>query len=260
MTKLHNRSLDRGISILQALARVESSSLAELFRSTGLPKSTLRRLLATLQDRGLVRKSILDQRYRCNIMLPTSSDNHITQHVDFLKVALPLACKLTEEIKWPSDIHVKDGFAMKIIDSTRPLSPFQMYQMDVDFKVNIFGSATGMALLASLPEHETRKIHAETINDPVWGLHRFGLNFDEYLQELKRTNKRGYGQRLITYSGERVGDDKQNAISHIVQKNGVSVGVLALLWPREYMNYDEFIEKYLKRFSATAKEISKNLV
>ncbi|MBL1241067.1 MAG: helix-turn-helix domain-containing protein, partial [OCS116 cluster bacterium] len=151
MKKLENRSLDRGISLLQALARVESSSLAELFHNTGLPKSTLRRLLGTLQERGLVRRSLLDKRYRCNIMLPTSVDNHITEHIDFLQVALPLACKLTKDIQWPSDIHVKDGNSMKIIDSTRPLSPFLMYQMNVDFKVNIFGSATGMALMAHMP-------------------------------------------------------------------------------------------------------------
>lgn len=93
---------------------------------------------------------------------------------------------------------------------------------DVDFKVNIFGSATGMALLASMPEHETREIHAQTMNDPVWGLFRFGLNIDQYFEEFERTNERGYGQRLFTYFGHGVGDDKQNAISHIVQKNGVS--------------------------------------
>ena len=215
--------------------------------------------MGTLQERGLVRRSILDKRYRCNILLPTSLDNHITEHVDFLKIALPLACKLTKEIQWPSDIHVRDGAAMKIIDSTRPLSPFLMYQMDVDFKVNIFGSATGMALLANMPINEVEKIHTETISDPVWGLKRFGLSFDQYSEELQHTKKRGYGRRLNAYSGERVKDDKQNAIAQAVLLNGTPVGVIALLWPREYMNYSEFSQKYLNRFTETVKEISNSL-
>ena len=53
-----NRSLDRGIEILETLAREGAMSLADLHRATGLPKSTIRRLLQTLIARKIVRRSL----------------------------------------------------------------------------------------------------------------------------------------------------------------------------------------------------------
>ncbi len=48
------QSLDRAISILEVLAGVNFTSLAEVGRRTGLPLSTVHRQLQTLQHRGLV--------------------------------------------------------------------------------------------------------------------------------------------------------------------------------------------------------------
>jgi len=43
------RSLDRGLDLMEVLAREGAQTLAQLHAATGLPKSTIRRLLATLQ-------------------------------------------------------------------------------------------------------------------------------------------------------------------------------------------------------------------
>ena len=48
------QSLDRAISILEVLAGIDFTSLAEISRRTGLPLSTVHRQLQTLQHRGLV--------------------------------------------------------------------------------------------------------------------------------------------------------------------------------------------------------------
>ncbi|MBU6449554.1 MAG: IclR family transcriptional regulator [Rhodospirillales bacterium] len=48
------QSLDRAISILEVLAGIDFTSLAEIGRRTGLPISTVHRQLQTLEHRGLV--------------------------------------------------------------------------------------------------------------------------------------------------------------------------------------------------------------
>ncbi|MBU6425430.1 MAG: IclR family transcriptional regulator [Rhodospirillales bacterium] len=48
------QSLDRAISILEVLAGIDFTSLAEISRRTGLPISTVHRQLQTLEHRGLV--------------------------------------------------------------------------------------------------------------------------------------------------------------------------------------------------------------
>ena len=54
------RALERGLAVIEHLARHGLSTLAELRRATGLSNATLFRLLETLQDRGWVRRNIVE--------------------------------------------------------------------------------------------------------------------------------------------------------------------------------------------------------
>ena len=71
--KLEHKSLDRGITIMEVLARNGSCSLADLHKATGISKSSIRRLLGTLVERRLVRRSLADGRYRTSILMPASA-------------------------------------------------------------------------------------------------------------------------------------------------------------------------------------------
>ena len=57
---LENRSLDRGLTILERLSADGAGSLQALHTATGLAKSTLRRLLSTLVQRKILRRSLAD--------------------------------------------------------------------------------------------------------------------------------------------------------------------------------------------------------
>jgi IclR family mhp operon transcriptional activator len=59
-TKLENRSLDRGLMILEVLARDAHCSLHQLHERTALPKSTIRRLLGTLRKHHFIRQGLTD--------------------------------------------------------------------------------------------------------------------------------------------------------------------------------------------------------
>ena len=71
--KLEHQSLDRGITVLEHIARGGSCTLAELHKSTGISKSSIRRLLATLVERRLVRRSLADGRYRTSVLMTAST-------------------------------------------------------------------------------------------------------------------------------------------------------------------------------------------
>ncbi len=208
MTMLENRSLDRGISIMEALARSDASSLADLNRETGLAKSTLRRLLGTLIKRRIVRRSLSDKKYRINITLAAGSGEPVpAEMTSLVDVAMPHVIELTKRISWPSDVHLIDGNCMRIVDSTRPLSPFHLYRGTINRLLNIFGSATGNACLSQMTNETVGEYHRRTAEDPTWGLGRFNLSLAQYLQEISETRARGYGMRLSQYLGETVLDD-----------------------------------------------------
>lgn len=257
---MENRSLDRGITVMECLARNGSCSLAELHRLTGLAKSTLRRLLATLLDRQIARRSVADGRYRINITLPTAKGLPIPPDLAMLvDVAMPHAFALTEAVRWPSDIHIRDGDTMRLVDSTRRLSPFPLYRGPVDRQLNIFGTASGLACLAALPDAEVVEIHRRTQAEPRWGLARFGQTLESYMDAVADARARGYGTRVTGYLGETIVDDGLSAIAVALIRRGRPAGALTLLWPRVFRTVPAFAEEFLPRLQQTADAVAADL-
>lgn len=260
MTELANRSLDRGITILESLARNGASSLAELHRDCGLAKSTIRRLLATLIRHRLVRRSVSDGLYRVTITLPAGAGEPIPHEMSgLIDVAMPRAIELTKRVEWPSDIHVADGPCMRIVDSTRPLSPFHMYRGIINRRINLFGSATGMACLAWRSDEEIAEYDRLTLGNMSLGLARFGMRLTQYMPEIEKTRARGYGIRLGIYRGETVLDDGLAAMAVPVLVDGAPQAALSLLWPRAFQEPEEFAKRFLADLQETARSISDDM-
>ena len=257
---LQTKSLDRGITIMEILAREGACSLAELHRYSEIPKSSVRRLLATLVQRRLVRKSFADKRFRLTVTLPVSAEEPVPAELAYIvDIALPIVAAMTKAIEWPSDVHLIDGDRMRVLDSTRPLSPFHLYRGVVNRHINIFGSATGMCCLAELGNREFERIAAHTKDDKIWGLERFKMSEAKYLEQLKATRHRGYGARVARFVGETVFDDGLAAIACPIYQKQRLVGAVSLLWPKSYLSNEEFAARYLTALKDTTGEISETL-
>lgn len=260
MTELANRSLDRGISILESLGRNGASSLADLHRDCGIAKSTIRRLLGTLIEHRLVRRSISDGLYRVTISLPAVAGEPVPREMSrLIDVAIPRLVELTKAEEWPSDIHVMEGLCMRIVDSTRPLSPFHMYRGIVDRRINLFGSATGMACLAARSDKEIAEIDRLTRGNASLGLVRFGMTLQQFMPEIEKTRERGYGTRLGIYRGETVLDDGLAALAVPIEVHGKPDAAISLLWPRTFQEPGLFAERFLPSLRETANLIMEDL-
>lgn len=254
------RSLDRGLDLMEVLARDGAQTLAQLHEATGLPKSTIRRLLATLQSRRIVRQTLSDGRYRINIVMPRSQGDILPPPVAAaVDLVVAIATDLTRNVDWPSDIHVPEGVAMRIVDSTRSLSPFHLYQGEANRLVSIFASAAGLCYLAALPAAEVAALEARTRRDLRWGLARFGLTADDLARELAATRDRGYGRRLHGYVGESPRSDELYAIAVPVWQGDRPWGAMTLLWPRAHLPEAAFAGQFLAPLQEAADRASSQL-
>lgn len=257
---LSNRSLDRGISIMEALATRGASSLHELHLTTRLPKSTLRRLLGTLTDRNIVRRSLNDQRYRINVGLPIVRDTHLpVRMARFVEIALPHMIDLTRHVDWPSDLHFFTGEHMLIIESTRTLSPFSINRRLIDQRVNVFGAASGRAYLAELSHDSLVGLIRSIGHKGRWGTSRMGLSIDDILEDAEQTRATGYGTRRPNYDGELEVKAQLSAIAKPIFDGVKPIGALTVVWPPIYMYEDEFAAHNLNHLENTAAIISKGL-
>ena len=255
-----NRSLERGLIVLETLARNRAMSLSEIHRETGLAKSTLRRLLATLASRRFVRRSLSDKLYRVTVTLPDISISPVPPGLALVAdIGLTRALSLTKKIGWPSDIHIFEEHWMRIVESTRAVSPFSLYQGQVDRRLNLFGCATGLACLSQLDAERVRQLFDEPERDSRFCPLRFGITWEKLQEHLTRTRAYGYGVRHPYYFGETVVNDRLSAIALPLRRDGEICGGISLLWPREFLSAEEFADKFLHELSETAALIESDL-
>ncbi len=254
-----NRSLDRGLAILESLSLHGASSLADLHARTRLPKSTIRRTLGTLIRRRIVRRSLGDQLYRTNVVMPSSLAGPSQGEGWLVDRAVPHMIDLTRDVGWSCDLHIFERPWSRIIESTRPLSPFFQHRRHIDLQVSAFASAAGRAVLSTWSEGDVLALVDETDNQLAWSLARLGIARREVLTLLRRTRSAGYAVRAHRFSGWTPLAHTLNAIARPVFRGDIAVGALALLWPKGYMTPARFAEIHLGRLAEAAAAISADL-
>jgi IclR family mhp operon transcriptional activator len=253
---LQTRSLHRGLDILEALS-AGPASLHELHLRTGHPKSTLRRLLATMIDRRYIRRGLSDGIYRSNIPVPSASHGELTLKFGRLvEISSPHMLALTQRVKWPSDLHVYHEGRMLILESTHGLSPFDTARSaGADTQLNMFVAASGLAYLSALNRDEIKKILELTQDDEVLSPARFGVTPALLRTYIEEVHKRGYSVRRASQSKP----DNRNAIALPVFDKGRPAAALTIAWRREHMSAEQFASLHMPAFIETARVISAEL-
>ncbi len=255
-TRLQNRSLDRGLAVLGSLSTHGASSLQDLHARTALPKSTIRRILGTLIQRKIVRRSLADQLYRPNLALAAQDRSNEGWLVDR---ALPHMIELTRAIEWSCDLHLFERSRSRVLESTRPLSPFLQFDRRIGLEVPVFASAAGLAVLASWDDAEVLALVEEIGASRQWGLARWGLTRRSLLATIRRVRADGYATRSHVWRSSAPNADKLHAIACPVFQDGQAVGALAVLWHKDLLPPGAFAAEHLEKLKQAAAAISKDL-
>lgn len=258
MEPSQTRSVHRALDVLEHLAERGPSSLQQLHAGTGLSKSTLRRLLATLVERRFVRMGISDGMYRTNVATPSAIDPELTLRIGRLvEVARPHMLALTTQVRWPSDLHIYVPGRMRILESTHGLSPFGRYTgMGLDAELNLFAAASGLSFLANKDDAFVLELVEALEHEEFWSLSRFGVPPARLIEELKEIRRQGFAKRRLTQGRN---DHRRDAIAVTVFEGKEPIGGLTISWQRQLMAADAFAALHLDALKAAAKAISDGL-
>jgi IclR family mhp operon transcriptional activator len=256
---IENRSLDRGLAVLNALSVHGASSLRDLHARTHLPKSTIRRILETLIRRKIVRRSLSDRLYRANIYLPTLNARYARGEGLLVDRALPHMIALTRGVGWSCDLHIFERTRSRVIESTRPLSPFFQFERHIDLEVSVFASAGGMAALSTWSDAAVLSLVDEIGDHPVLGLPCIGIGKRELLAALARARADGYAVRAGSYRSETPLANKLHAIACPIFQGDAAAGALVMLWPRDLYSPAAFARLYLDRLQSAATAVTRDL-
>jgi IclR family transcriptional regulator, KDG regulon repressor len=184
-----NQSIMRANQIMKALAKQPGEfGLREICRAVRLPSSTVYRLLATLENEGLVERSDDGLRYRLGLQI-FRLGTAVLNNMRLEREAYPLMQKLAESSGETVNLGVLSGSNVLYLQKIESKEPLRA-DLVVGGLVPSYCSATGKVLLAFLPEGQLDILFRDT------KLIRMGPNcltsMDQLKNELEVTRKRGY--------------------------------------------------------------------
>ena len=245
------RSVERAIDLLQALNQQAVSTIDDLCHRTGLPKSTITRLLRTFESRGLVAQTARFGAYHLasGVMSLASGYNRKPQAVE---VAIPVCDALTRQVKWPVTLALFDIDAMVVRYSTIPQSPLSLLHSSINLRRSMVGRALGRAYLAFCPKEEREFILA-SLKDSTREEDRLIHDLPALRDLLNRTRKQGYALRDPEYSG------RSCTLAIPVRRDAHVVATLGLSWFSSVMQPDEAVRRYLPELREAARRITAGL-
>ncbi|MBR1221081.1 helix-turn-helix domain-containing protein [Bradyrhizobium sp. U87765 SZCCT0131] len=246
------RALSRGLDVLDALETCDGLPLRELHRLTDLPKPTLLRLLATLEQRGYVTQRLADRHWRRTVRGRSGAADGRERLLDHSAAVLRHLCR---DVAWPSDVGVYRDGAMEIIETTRALTPLAIAPVPVGLRVSLLGSGLGRAWLAHCEDSERLRAVAQARQATDRNTARFGDRRQQSLEAvLERTRRKGYGCRapagVTTSAGQ--GDI---GIAVPILSAGQLLGCINIVWRSSAMSEASFARRHLSRLQQAAQAI-----
>lgn len=244
------RSVQRALQILRVMNERVSWTLQELHQRTGLAKSTLHRLLSTLESEKYVRT---DPHVYGHYQLTQAVSNlscGVTTQMQLAEVAAPIMVSTTHAIKWPLSLGVIDRHQIRIVYCTMPYSPYAIRPSSVGRRYELLDTASGRAYLSFCDPAE-RRILIEELNAREDG----GSRVDDLRalhHMIRETRRQGYAVRY----GQQRADSAALAVP--VFSAGLLRGVLVYSTFARQMD-ERMVKRSLPTVLETAERIGEAL-
>lgn len=148
---------DQTLRILSLLASARGPLPASaIARRLELPRSTVYQLLATMQDRGFVMHLPEARRYGLGLAAVELSSAY-ARHEPLARLGKPLIAALVDRVHESGHLAVAHGRdVLYVIEERAPGAPHLV--TDVDVRLPMHVTASGLAILAALPRAQVRAL------------------------------------------------------------------------------------------------------
>jgi DNA-binding IclR family transcriptional regulator len=201
-------ALKRGLMVMHAIEQSSAVTLAELHLQTGIPKASLLRILKTLIESGWVVRNELERRFM-PAASPGDSGTHTHWRSRLSALAAPVRTTLERRIPWPTDLAVRDGTSMLILDAHRPINGLAVNYRVLGFRPSMWVSSLGRCYLAFCPDEERRSLITLLARSSAIAQDRTFLREDAVQRLIATGRTQGYCSRdpseLGSESPERFG-------------------------------------------------------
>lgn len=247
----HVQGLSRGLALLHALSGSGNgcATIADLSGATGLHRTTVRRLLETLETEGYVRRSASDDSYRLAHKIRQLGDG-FTDDEWISEIAAPVLGELLQKLVWPSDLCTIDGTSMLVRETTHRFSPLSFHRAMIRQRMPLLYTAAGRAYLAHCGEEERNELLRMLIvaGDGQASLARNRILVDKILD---RVHQQGYASN----DGEWSQQGKVSALALPIRHRDRVLGTINVVLLKKAVTIPEAADRYLPHLRAAIAKI-----
>jgi len=177
------RAVERALDILLLFLERAEWSMTEMAERTGLHKSTVHRMLATLERKGFVARDSLTERYRIGMRIWELAAN-LSSSDDPASSLLPEMERLRDMLGETVSLYVRDGKERIRIQAVQSNQPIRRVA-PVGARLPLYVGASSKVLLAWGDEETLRLV----LGDPEWP---DSIDKTAFLEQLAAIREAGY--------------------------------------------------------------------
>jgi len=157
------QTVDRALSLLRLVAGAPADGLrlADLAEAGGLDRATALRLLTSLANHGFVDQDASSKRYTLGLEFFTLAAAASNRY-DLTEVARATLRRLSAETGDTATFCMRSGLNLVCLDVETGSFPIKALPMDIGSRRPLGAGASGIALLAGLPDFEIDQVLAKT--------------------------------------------------------------------------------------------------
>ena len=188
--------LERGLKILTEFSpREPILGAPELSRRLKIPRTTVFRLLQTLESLGFLERADKDRNYRLGVAVLRLGFEYLSS-LELTDLGLPIIEALRDETGLTSHILIRDGRDVVFVAKAQSHTPiFSSVKVNVGTRLPAHATTHGQVLMGDLSLDELRVLYPEP------KLHRFTKltpeTIDELYERIRDDAQRGFRDQRI---------------------------------------------------------------
>jgi IclR family KDG regulon transcriptional repressor len=177
------RAVDRALDILLCFTMKTDWAMTEIAEHVGLHKSTVHRMLATLEEKGFIERNSATDRYHLGLKVWELSA-HLSRTDDQASIWLPEMERLRDQLGETVSIYVRDGSERIRIQAVQSNQPVRRVA-PVGLRLPLYAGASSKVLIA----YAEPLVQESIFGDPAW---LYSIDLDLYKQQLTEIVENGY--------------------------------------------------------------------
>lgn len=185
--------LEKALTILEIIGNDSNPlTINQIAKLSGIPLSSLYRVMNTLTELGFVNKDPTTRTYSLGLKL-LYLGNQVKRQLPLIKIVRPFLEELTEKTGETSNLVMEENGEVVYVERVDTQNPLRITHM-IGRKAPMYATGVGKCLLAWKDTQEVIRIINKT------GMHKLTpntiTNLNELLEELQRVRERGYALDL----------------------------------------------------------------